>query len=262
MKIFNKEKDIDVVYVQREDLVYVLHYSLNVPDDLVNQFFLETQGMNKDNKAEFVCFSSEAVIDFFRKQDWVIDYKEYRKLSMEDIMFKDTELVNDINRLREALGNADSVDKKRRILSRLALVSYKARDIKRYYDYKDNLIDFDIPLAIDSDGFSSKVDRYQINASLEPGKVLIHRDDDKPLEEDEEVPPNTLQIAMTMALMEHNPDDNIFNEYGKIKYRTKDNMYLVVGYDYRKPLPKNYLSSNKWKKDNLIQRLLKKIRGK
>ena len=262
MKIFNKEDNVEVVYVQREDLIYVLHYCINATDDIVSDFLLEKKHTNKNNKNEFICFSKEPIIEFFRKQDWVIDYKQYRKLSMEDIMFKDTEIVNDINRLRDALGEAETMEKKRIILSRLALVSYKARDIKRLYDYKDNLIDFEVPLAIDSDGFSSKVDRYVVNASLEPGKVLIHRDDNKPLEEGEEVPTNIIQIAMTMALMEHNPDDNTFNEYKKINYRTKDNMYMVVGYDYRKALPINYSSSNKSKKENFIQRVLKKIRGR
>ena len=261
MKIFNKENGVDFVYVQREDLMYVLHYCLSIPNVLINDFFLETQDMTEENKDDFISFPNKSVIEFFKKLDWVIDYKEYRKLSMEDIMYKSTEITGDINKLNEALEKASSTDKKKLILARLAVVTYKAETIKNYYDYRDGLIDLEIPICIDSDGFSSKADTYQINDSLIPGKVLVHRSDGKPLDKHEEVPNNVIQMGMTMALMEHNPDDSTFNDYEKVNYRTKDNMYLVIGYDYRKTLPINF-SINKPKKENIIQKALKKIRGK
>lgn len=89
MKIFNVENGKEKVYVQMEDLMFLVHYDLNtgIPASIFDKVFSGGALFVSDhNRFEFVSFDEEHEIAFFKKLDWMVDYKEYRTKSFDEMV--------------------------------------------------------------------------------------------------------------------------------------------------------------------------------
>ena len=83
MKLFNKEKGKEVVYVQLQDIMYLMNDTdLSVPASI----FVKTFGIvNDKNRFNFLKFDKEDEVEFFKKLDFIIDYSKYRDLTDEGL---------------------------------------------------------------------------------------------------------------------------------------------------------------------------------
>ena len=93
VKIINKENNEEVAYVQKGDLGFMMHSCDGVPAAFLDEFFNNIVIINGDNRREFVRFNNPKIVKWLKDQDWIIDYRNYVKLSEDSIMKKVEGLV-------------------------------------------------------------------------------------------------------------------------------------------------------------------------
>lgn len=74
------------VYVQKNDLVSILHSEMPVPVSVVSVITLSGSFyVNDNNKFEFVKFDSDEDVEYFSNLDCLIDYDEYSNMTVTEL---------------------------------------------------------------------------------------------------------------------------------------------------------------------------------
>lgn len=256
MKIFNEENGIKKVYVQVNDLYTIHLYDEDVPlciyDIVVNSSDIV---IDRNYGLGFLEFSKPEEIKFFENNDWIFDYKKYRNLTVEGIQEEQKRISIECDNLRNSINTATYEERRANeaSISKIYLDSYKRLSMDTLIEYKKGMLKIPFPNVPDSDGISFSVNGtfpYELRTSLDPNKVLIYRKDGKPLEENEQVPNDFIQMGMDIILAAR-PD--IDEGYEMTSSLDSDNKYLVIEFK-KKVLKKD--------NDKGIRRLVKKIFNK
>jgi len=146
VKIINSEDGKEVVYVQNHDMMYVMHNCESMPAALMQDFFSDIVIINGNNRFDFVRFTDPTEVEFFRKQDWIINYAEYKDLSEEEIMQKGTEAVEESNAVAKEFNESRSDKERAELYNRHELLDAKIENIKLFLWYKQGHIKFPLPV--------------------------------------------------------------------------------------------------------------------
>lgn len=87
MKLFHKENGKETVYVQMQDILYLVHESnVSVPASIFEKVFSAGAVFVTDaNRFDFIRFEEEHEVDFFKNLEFVIDYDQYKGFSDEQL---------------------------------------------------------------------------------------------------------------------------------------------------------------------------------
>lgn len=103
MKIFRKENDKEVVYVQLRDIGFLRLLNKPVLDSINKIVFDKGIKIGNHNYYDYICFDKEEEINFFRNFDAIINYDEYIFLNLdeiEEIAYEiGKKIVNTVNKL-------------------------------------------------------------------------------------------------------------------------------------------------------------------
>lgn len=274
MKIFNKENEIEKVYVQMNDIMMLNQTDLTIPATIYLKIFNGIVIVDDSNRMNFVEFTDPKEIEFFKKLDWIIDYKEFRDLSEDEIIAKRQEIANELNEIANEYNNMSDEEKKenQHLPMKHELLKYKFHYFAEILWIKQGHIQMPFPVVPDSDGFSFVSDNedfiYEIKASLDPNKLLLFRRDGKELSEDEMIPQSFIQGGMSIAIMQRSEKDEFFGDFETINYLTYDNKYLVTEFKVRKheeetqELEDNEKEEESIKEESGFKKLVKSIFGK
>lgn len=86
MKIFHKENNRTVVYVQMQDLMFIVNDldDIAIPASIMNYFSSKVLvTVNNSNRFDFVKFDKEPEVAFFKTLNFIIDYNDYKNLTDE-----------------------------------------------------------------------------------------------------------------------------------------------------------------------------------
>ena len=155
MKIFNKENDQEVVYVQKGDMMYVMHSCESIPAAFMEDFFSDIVIINGDNRNEFIRFTDPDEIKFFKEQDWIVDYRELRNLSEAELMDLGREVIVELDTVAKEHNESKDEDKRAKLYTRHELLEHKFDSIREYLWFTQGHIDYSIPVVPDSEGFKS-----------------------------------------------------------------------------------------------------------
>ena len=262
MKIINKENGQEAVYVQKGDLMYVTHNCDSMPAALMEDFFSDIVIINGDNRNEFVRFTNPSEVEFFRKQEWIIDYRDFRNLSEDEIMNKGKEVIDKLNAVAEAFNASKNEAKREKLYNEHELLEYRLQCVKEFLWYKQGHIKYSIPLVPDSEGFHFSGDvPYEMNAGLEPNQILLFRKDGQKLTKDEQIPRGFIEMGMSIALME-NTNSFVAGDYKNKNTISEDGKYLIISFEFKDLSKKEEAEpevSVPVKKENGIRRLVKRI---
>ena len=263
MKIINKENDQEVVYVQKSDMMYVTHNCDSFPAALMNDFFSDIVIINGDNRNEFVRFTDPSEVDFFRKQEWIIDYRDFRNLSEAKIMEMGNQTVDELNAVAEEFNSTKNEKKKQELYKKHELLEFKFNSIREFLWFKQGHIEYSIPLVPDSEGFKFNGDcPYQMSASLEPNKILLYRVDGKELTKDEQIPRGFIETGISISLMDDS-NNFVMGDYNTKNSISEDKKYLVIEFKFKDlkkaPVEENHTEVSEPKKESGIRRLVKRI---
>ena len=261
MKIFNKENNEEVAYVQKGDLGFMMHSCDGVPAAFLDEFFNNIVIINGDNRREFVRFNNPKIVKWLKDQDWIIDYRNYVNLSEDSIMKKGRRIGFDLNETIEKHNSLPHGKERAKEYSKYELLGYKFDAIKEFLWYKQGHIKYDIPLVPDSEGFkldSGEKYDYMMQASLDPHKILLYRKDGKPLSKTEDdIPTAFIDSGLSIAATEGKDNNTLTGDYVVKTELSEDEKYLVFVFH-------NMENENKKevKKENVVKRKIKSLFNK
>ncbi len=140
MKLFHKERGKEVVYVQMQDIMYLMHeLDIGIPASIVSKLFGGgTVIVTDENRFEFVKFSNEKEVKYFKDLDFILDYREYKDLTDEQLDKKWRELADKLNGIAEKW-NGMSIDERKKnaeLYTEYQKIDYMLKFLKEVYDVK------------------------------------------------------------------------------------------------------------------------------
>lgn len=85
MKLFHKENEKEVVYVQLQDIVELTNRELCIPVSIYDKVFKGFLIVDDSNRFNFFRFDEDYEVNFFKEMDFIIDYDEYKDLNDEQL---------------------------------------------------------------------------------------------------------------------------------------------------------------------------------
>jgi|GEM_PF-2253702 len=104
MKLFRNNK----IYVQMNDVMFAMNHSNAIPAVIVNQIFKDVVIVTNENRMDFVSFDDKVAIDYFRKLDFIVNYDDYKDLSIEELDAKAEIILKKIKDIVDKYNNLSS----------------------------------------------------------------------------------------------------------------------------------------------------------
>lgn len=230
MKIFNEENGVKKVYVQINDIMTLINTDLSIPGSVFEKVFSDFFIVNDSNRMDFVEFDKPNEIKYFESLDWIVDYKEIRDLTEEEIKNKVQDITSKVKRITNRYNSMSENQKYRNhsLVQKHELLDHKINNLVEVLCVKQGLEQIPFPIVPDSDGFSFKGaenSKYEIRDSLDPNKILLYRKDGKKLSNEDKIPKGFLGTGISIAA---NDKNTCTHEYEINNYLTEDKKYLVI----------------------------------
>jgi len=114
MKIFHTEKGKEKVYVQLNDLGYLISEThIAIPTSIYLKFVGDGININDSNRYEFIEFEKEDEVKFFKEIDFILDYNQYKDLTKAQIKEESAKKLERINEIVD-IWNAMPVEERKR----------------------------------------------------------------------------------------------------------------------------------------------------
>lgn len=235
MKIFNIENGQEKVYVQRSDIQMLSNVDEAFPGIIYEA--ITEHGIiiiDNSNRDDFIGFTEQSVIDFFKGQDWLVDYKEYRALSIDDIIEVGQGLTNEMNEIARKYNNMSLEGQKTNsnLLIKRNFINHKVRDLAKIVWLKQGNLTIPFPIVPDSHGFkvtsSYKSINFELASSIDPNCFLVYRQDGGLIYELSSVPAHLVESGLGYSIAEKQDSDFFIGDYKQSFVFSGDNKYLIV----------------------------------
>lgn len=149
MKIF---KD-NAVYVQKNDMVYLNQTDIPIPASI----FMKVFGhgitiIDERNRYEFVKFEAPEEIDFFKEQDWIVDYNEIRDLTEEELISLGQSIAQEKNKRADEFNKLPKKQRQQKyqsVVSSLDLLDFKMYSVRDMIMFKRGELEFSLPQGVE-----------------------------------------------------------------------------------------------------------------
>ena len=150
MKIFHKENNRDVVYVQMQDIMFIENEldDIAIPASIMNYFFSKSFVIvNDSNRFDFVKFDKEPEVAFFKTLNFIIDYNDYKDLTDEQFQERLKNVVDEYNNLVNKWNKMSKAEHKKNmnLLVSLQKLEYTIKFILELYDKKNGNSSMTLP---------------------------------------------------------------------------------------------------------------------
>lgn len=263
MKIFNIENGKKKVYVQLNDIAMLDEFADVIPASIMDMMYQRTIIVNDSNRMNFIEFTERDEVAFFESQEWILDYKKVRDLSIEELSSMGQTILDEMNDVAASYNSLPLADRMNHsdLESRHEILRYQLNYITEMVSLKRGTTIMPFPVIPDSDGFTFVGDsavNYTIKGSLDPNKFLLFRTDGNPISDKERVPQGFLQSGIAIALVDKRIEHNFYGEYEMRYSMSGDNKFLIIEFKVKSltpPTPKNPEEKGLMK---LVNRLLGK----
>lgn len=235
MKVFNVEDNKEVVYVQLDDLAVLTHSDEAIPACIVTQVF--GNGIviiNGSNNSEFVRFDDPVAIKFFKDADWIINFKDYYKLSEKELMDHGQAIQDEMNEIANKFNALPLEERKKNmdLRNRHELLDHKFAALPRVLWFKQGFISIPFPEVIDNDGFKIEADDksagYEVKQGINPMQVFLYRTDGQELKENDKIPMGLLQSALSLLIMNNMECNEFLGDFEETKKLSDDGKALIT----------------------------------
>jgi hypothetical protein len=151
MKLFNVENGKEKVYVQMNDITFLsTDIDIPIPASIFMKVFTGVTIVNNSNRFEFVEFEEPEEVEFFRKLDWIIDYKHYIGFLDEEL---EAEVEKTIKASNEIVEKYNAMSEKERFKNQNMVQehtcnNYKLLFLQEIYDLKHKKREMPFPKFI------------------------------------------------------------------------------------------------------------------
>ena len=256
MKIYNIENNKEVVYVQLDDLAFLMHSDEVIPAVIVTQVFGNgVVIINENNNSEFVRFDDPVAVKYFKDTDWIINFKDYYKLSEEDLFSHGQAIQDEMNEIADKFNSFSQEERKKHmnLRNKHELLKHKFSAIPKILWFKQGFISIPLPEVGDSDGFMIEPDDnsdYIIKQGLNPMQTILYRRDGKDLTDTENIPTSLLQSSLSLLIMNNTECNEFFGDFEQTSKISKDKKALITSVKIK---PREVLQEEK--EENKVQKL-------
>ena len=151
MKIFHKEEGKEVVYVNLKDITYLYDkIEIKMPNSIFRKVTPQVIVKKEKNQFLFVRFDKKEEVEFFKKYDFIVDYANYKNLTIEEIIKKWAKTLELAENLTKIWNEIPLKKRKKNgcILKEIEDLEYKADWIKEIYLLKKEESNFKIPYLV------------------------------------------------------------------------------------------------------------------
>ena len=249
MKILNVEDKKPIVYVQRKNLKALIRLEDHLPRRLYKLAKeLELSDMDETKDEEFVSITDKKLIKLIMSTDWIIDYRDIRDLSDEDIKSKITELTIKVQDMGTYYNSLSYQEQRQNsfLPEQYAKLNQKLKDLNAYIWTRQGTYatPIEIPLAIDSQaGIVSSNGELKFGRSLDHQKILIAKKDGSKFLGGHNINPMEINMGLMVFMAEENLTPNTPGQMDINIKAEPTNRFLVVDYTFQ--IDKDYVSPAK-----------------
>lgn len=114
MKVFHTENGKEVLYVQMQDIVYLLcQTDTPIPATILTKVFTGPTIVNDSNRFEFVRFDDEQEVKFFKDLEFIIDFDQYKVFSDKQLEEEAQKLQTKANEIAEKWNSMTKEERKK-----------------------------------------------------------------------------------------------------------------------------------------------------
>lgn len=155
MKIFANNK----VYVQKNDLTYLLHNAKEIPVSIFEKVFNGIFIVTDDNRYEFIEFSKPEEIEFFKKNEWMVDYNSLDGMTEEQIIEYGIQINKKRNKIAESFNKLPKKEREKQydeITSQIDLLEFQIMSVRDILWHKQGNLKFDLPEGTNASYFKKE----------------------------------------------------------------------------------------------------------
>ncbi len=155
------------------------------------------------NQDEFIIFEEPEHIEFFKNINYILDWNEYKKMSLTELKSKASETLNlykiktnEYNSMSKELQSSNQhLDKECKNLD------YMMNAIEEIYLIKTKQKEVNFPQVPSSNGFKFIPNNlpYEMSAGIALDTVFLYRKDGRPMNKTERIPSNFYVLGLEIA---------------------------------------------------------------
>jgi len=235
MKIFNSEGNADKAYIQVKDILLLKDCEFEKPEFIEKLTIQDGLG-----ESDFIEFTKPEEINYIRSLDWLIDFKQVRFFSEQDLLVKKQEVEEEKSELELLLSPSRDELLDKTVSQRFNVVNNKLKYYESLIEFKRGKDSIPFPTVPDSEGFrmGESTGSYVIESGINPRILLMSRRDGKAFDSQERIPDcflNFLMSAVVISRIGH--DDNFLGGVeGDIRLGYANSRKYVLAEITTKPL--------------------------
>lgn len=146
--VFMKIITNDAAYVQKNDIAYLNQTDLDIPASIyLKACETGTFIVDDSNRYEFIRFNKSDEIQFFKNQDWILDYNQVKDMTEDELIEYGEKIITQYNELAETF---NALSEQERIQNteldmRCDLLGFQIFSLHDFIFYRKGLLEMQLP---------------------------------------------------------------------------------------------------------------------
>lgn len=242
MKIFNKEQDQLVVYLQRKNIKAIIKLEDKAPKTIYKAAKqLGLTDMDETHDEEFVRIDDKKTVEFLKRMHWIPDYRELKILSDEELEQKVAERSRKLQEMQTYFSSLGPYDQRSNpgIPQEYSKINQTIKDINAYLWTRQEKYStpIELPLMIDCmEGVLESSGNARIGLSIDGKHILV---ENKKGGRATAIHPFEIQMGIMAYAQELNLNQDCPGELNITIRQSTTNRFLIADYDFE--IAKDYV---------------------
>lgn len=179
--VFMKIITDDAAYVQKNDIAYLNQTDLDIPASIyLKACETGTFIVDDSNRYEFIRFNKSDEIQFFKNQDWILDYNQVKDMTEDELIEYGERIITQYNELAETFNALSEQERMQNIELDMQcdLLGFKLFSLHDFIFYRKGLLEMQLPSGLPEENPFIISSRTFINPDQElslPKKIRVLR---------------------------------------------------------------------------------------
>lgn len=146
--VFMKIITNDAAYVQKNDIAYLNQTDLDIPASIyLKACETGTFIVDDSNRYEFIRFNKSDEIQFFKNQDWILDYNQVKDMTEDELIEYCERIITQYNELAETFNALSEQEQMQNteLDMQCDLLAFKLFSLQEFIFYRKGLLEMQLP---------------------------------------------------------------------------------------------------------------------
>lgn len=146
--VFMKIITNDAAYVQKNDIAYLNQTDLDIPASIyLKACETGTFIVDDSNRYEFIRFNKSDEIQFFKNQDWILDYNQVKDKTEDELIEYCERIITQYNELAETFNALSEQEQMQNteLDMQCDLLAFKLFSLQEFIFYRKGLLEMQLP---------------------------------------------------------------------------------------------------------------------